>query len=58
MQTDITYLDIPAAVNAPVNMTASYVEVVGIDIVINLMIVISVLLTIITFYTIKRGLNA
>ena len=58
MQTQLSYLDVAAGVLPPTNMTASYVEVVGMDIVISLLIMISVLLTIITFYTMRTHLRS
>ena len=55
MKTAYTYLDLAPAINPPVNMTATFVEVVGLDIIIQLLIAITVLLAIITFYTMKRN---
>ena len=57
MQTAVTYLNLAPVINPPVNMTATFVEVVGIDLVIQLMILQTVLLAIITFYTMRRNIR-
>jgi len=57
MQTAITYLDSNPIIFPPTNMTAIYVEVVGLDVIISLMIMCSVLLAIIAFYTMRRNIR-
>lgn len=49
MRTQIQYLDPAPIIFPPVNMTATYVEVVGLDLVIQMLIFIAVLLVIIAF---------